>query len=251
MCVWDACRHSSFNVQTPALRTIGNVVTGDDVQTQFVLNLSILSVLPSLLTSAKKNTRKEACWTLSNITAGNASHIQAVIEANLFPHLVNLLGQADLEVAVQAAWAISNATSGSTPEQMRYLVEQAGCLRPLCAMLGCGDDKIVAIVLEALSNILRVGEREAGASGSDSNRYATYVTELGVADKVEQLQAHSDDNIRNKAVRLLGVFRGGASTTGDADVDMDGDNGRPAWASAGQQASSNVFSFGTFRAALP
>jgi hypothetical protein len=224
------------------------------MQTQYIINISILSVLPSLLTSAKKSIRKEACWTLSNITAGNRSHIQAVIEANIFPHLVALLGEADLEVAVQTAWAISNATSGGTPEQMRYLVEQAGCLRPLCALLGCGDDKIVVVVLEALHNILSAGAREAGASGSGSgsNRYAMYVTELGVVDKVVQLQSHSNDDIRDKAVRLLGVFHpGDASTNDDADVDMDGDTGRPAWARAGQQASSNVFSFGTFHAALP
>jgi hypothetical protein len=242
--VWDACRSGSFAIQTPALRIIGNVATGDDMQTQVILNLSILGVLPSLLNSIKKNIRKDACWTLSNITAGNTSHIQAVIEANLFPHLVALLGQADVQVAVQAAWAISNATSGSTPEQVRYLVEQAGCLRPLCAVLGCGGDKIIAVVLEALHNILSIGAREAGASGSGSNRYAMYITQLGVVDKVVQLQSHSNDDIRDKAVRLLGVLRPGGASTND-------DTGRPAWDRAGQQASSNVFSFGTFHAALP
>jgi hypothetical protein len=228
--VRDACRSSSFTIQEPALRAIASIVARV-TQTQFIVNLSILSVLPSLLTSAEKSIRECVCWMLSHITMGNRSHIQAVIDANLFPHLVTLLGEADLDVALQAACAISNSTSGSTPEQMRYLVEQAGCLRPLCALLGCGNDKIVMVVLEALNNIVSVVERDAGASGSGSgsNSRVVYVTELGVLDKVVQLQSHSNDGIRDRAVRLLGVFRpGGASTNGAADVDMDGNTGRPA-----------------------
>jgi importin subunit alpha-1 len=69
-------RHSSYAVQTPALRTIGNIVTGDDVQTQVVINCSALSALLSLLSSPKDGIRKEACWTISNITAGNTTQIQ-------------------------------------------------------------------------------------------------------------------------------------------------------------------------------
>jgi hypothetical protein len=245
MHVCAGCRSGTFAIQTPALRTIGNIVTGDELQTQFIVNISILSVLPSLLTSTKKIIRKNACWTLSNIAATNRSLIQAVIDANIFPQLVTLLSQADLEVALEAAWAISNATCGGTPEQVRYLVEQAGCLRPLGSLLGCGDDKIVMVVLEALDNILRVGAREAGEIGSSGNRYAMYVTEMGVVAEVVQLQSHSDDNIRDKAVRLLGFFHPSGAIT-NADVDMDSDTGM-----SSQQASSNVFSFGTFHATLP
>jgi len=51
-------------------------VTGDDVQTQVVLNCSVLPCLLSLLGSPKETIRKEACWTISNITAGNKNQIQ-------------------------------------------------------------------------------------------------------------------------------------------------------------------------------
>ena len=59
-----------------ALRAVGNIVTGDDVQTQVVLNCSVLPCLLSLLGSPKETIRKEACWTISNITAGNKNQIQ-------------------------------------------------------------------------------------------------------------------------------------------------------------------------------
>jgi len=69
-------RHTQNNVVSAALRAVGNIVTGDDLQTQVVLNCSVLPCLLSLLGSPKETIRKEACWTISNITAGNKNQIQ-------------------------------------------------------------------------------------------------------------------------------------------------------------------------------
>ncbi|RLN56628.1 hypothetical protein BBJ28_00022037, partial [Nothophytophthora sp. Chile5] len=46
--------HHSPSVQTPALRTVGNIVTGDDLQTQVIINLNALPCLRALLESPKK-----------------------------------------------------------------------------------------------------------------------------------------------------------------------------------------------------
>lgn len=69
-------RHDQSNVISAALRAVGNIVTGDDVQTQVVLNCSALPCLLHLLSSPRESVRKEACWTVSNITAGNPHQIQ-------------------------------------------------------------------------------------------------------------------------------------------------------------------------------
>lgn len=69
-------RHDQSNVISAALRAVGNIVTGDDVQTQVVLNCSALPCLLHLLSSPRESVRKEACWTVSNITAGNPQQIQ-------------------------------------------------------------------------------------------------------------------------------------------------------------------------------
>ena len=86
--------YASPKVQTPSLRTVGNMVTGDDSQTQSALNCGLLPRLLALLDSPKKGLRKEACWTISNITAGTREQIQAVIDANLIPPLAHLLATA-------------------------------------------------------------------------------------------------------------------------------------------------------------
>jgi len=75
--VLDVFRHQSPSVVAAALRAVGNIVTGDDMQTQLVLSCSVLPCLLHLLgTNLKESIRKEVCWTISNITAGNRQQIQ-------------------------------------------------------------------------------------------------------------------------------------------------------------------------------
>ena len=71
-------RHTQQNVVSAALRAVGNIVTGDDVQTQIVINCAALPCLLKLLSSSKESIRKETCWTISNITAGNRPQIQVM-----------------------------------------------------------------------------------------------------------------------------------------------------------------------------
>ena len=55
--------------QTPSLRTVGNIVTGDDVQTQYFINVLALPCLLKLLNSPNKSIRTEASWNISTLTA--------------------------------------------------------------------------------------------------------------------------------------------------------------------------------------
>jgi importin subunit alpha-6/7 len=60
--------HPSPAVQTPALRTVANIVTGNHLQTQRIINNNALPCLLTLLSSPKKGIRKEACWAIGNVT---------------------------------------------------------------------------------------------------------------------------------------------------------------------------------------
>jgi len=198
--------HTSASVQTPALRTVGNIVTGDDLQTQIIINFSALPALLALLGSPKKGIRKEACWTISNITAGNRGQIQSVIEANIIPPLIQLLSTGEFDIRKEAAWAVSNATSGGTPDQIKFLVSQ-GCIPPLCDLLTVQDTKIVVVALEGLENILKVGQDEAGFHAG-TNPMAHIVHEAEGLEKIEQLQGHENEDVYNKAVKILETYFG-------------------------------------------
>ncbi|PIN19238.1 hypothetical protein CDL12_08091 [Handroanthus impetiginosus] len=197
--------HPSPSVLIPALRTVGNIVTGDDLQTQYIIDHGALPCLLSLLTHHhKKSIKKEACWTISNITAGNREQIQAVIDAGLIGPLVNLLQTAEFDIKKEAAWAISNATSGGTNEQIMFLVNQ-NCIKPLCDLLVGPDPRIVTVCLEGLENILKVGEAEKGNTGG-VNYFAQLIDEAEGLEKIENLQSHDNNEIYEKAVKILETY---------------------------------------------
>lgn len=230
--------HASTSVQTPALRSVGNIVTGDDVQTQIIINCGSLPALLSLLGSTKDGIRKEACWTISNITAGNSTQIQAVIDANIIPPLVNLLSNGDFKTRKEACWAISNATSGGLqkPDQIRYLVAQ-GCIKPLCDLLACPDNKIIQVALDGLENILKVGDMDKEASENSAeqniNRYALFIEEAGGMEKIHDCQNNINEEIYMKAYNIIEKY---FSDEDEAGGDID--------SAAPQQGEGGTFGFG-------
>lgn len=193
-------------VLIPALRTVGNIVTGDDYQTQIIINCRALPCLLDLLTGEhKKSIKKEACWTVSNITAGNKDQIQAVIDDKLIPPLIYLLGHAEFDIKKEAAWAISNATSGGTHQQTRFLVNE-GCIKPLCDLISCSDARIVTVALEGLENILKVGE--VTKAEDQANVFTALIDEADGLEKIEALQNHTNNDIYEKAMRILEQYFG-------------------------------------------
>lgn len=129
-----------------------------------------------------------------------------MIDANIIPPLVSLLATAEFDIKKEAAWAISNATSGGTHDQIKYLVNQ-GCIKPLCDLLTCPDPRIVTVSLEGLENILKVGEQEKdlGKTGG-INEYARYIDEAEGLEKIENLQTHDNNEIYEKAVKILETY---------------------------------------------
>lgn len=92
-------------VLTPALRAVGNIVTGDDIQTDAVISAGGLLHLGALLRHHRPNIVKEAAWAISNITAGNTEQIQQVISAGLIPSLINVLHFVSMFIHI---WKIIN-----------------------------------------------------------------------------------------------------------------------------------------------
>ena len=171
-----------------------------------------------MLRSPKESIRKEACWTISNITAGNTDQIQAVIDANLIPQIIKLLASGDYRTKKEACWALSNASSGglTRPEQIRYLVSQ-GCIKPLCDLLAIADNKVIEVSLDALENILKVGEMEKEAHGSNVNENAIYIEEAGGAEKISECQNNENDKIYTKAYHIIETYFNGDDNDDEAN----------------------------------
>ena len=224
--------HPATSVHTPALRTVGNIVTGDDQQTQSMVDGGALQRFVGLLASNNKKTvRKETCWAISNVNGGTKAQIQSVFEAGLIPPVLEALTNADFDVKKEAAWAISNATCGQVPEHIAYLVEQ-NALKSLSDLLEAQDARIIVVALDAIDNILKVGKDTADQQGSDENPYCTALEEMEGLEKLEELQSHANDEIYQKAIHILENYFGD-------DEDDDVENIEPEVA-----ADASAYTFG-------
>uniref|UniRef100_A0A4W3JQE6 Karyopherin alpha 4 (importin alpha 3) n=2 Tax=Callorhinchus milii TaxID=7868 RepID=A0A4W3JQE6_CALMI len=199
--------HQEVKVQTAALRAVGNIVTGTDEQTQVVLNCEALSHFPGLLSHPKEKINKEAVWFLSNITAGNQQQVQAVIDANLVPMIIHLLDKGDFGTQKEAAWAISNLTISGRKDQVAYLIQQK-VVPPFCNLLTVKDSQVVQVVLDGLSNILKMADDEA-------ETIANLIEECGGLEKIEQLQHHENEDIYKLAYEIIDQY----FSTDDIDED--------------------------------
>jgi hypothetical protein len=139
------------------------------------------------------------------------------------------LANAEFDIKKEAAWAISNATSGGAPEQIKYLVDQ-GCIKPLCDLLSASDARVITVALEGLENILKIGDKEAHETGG-LNRYATLVEEAEGLDKIEMLQRHNNQDIYEKAVKILENYFAAEEEDAHLAPEMD--------------VSQQLYSFGT------
>lgn len=194
----------------PALRIIGNIVTGDDEQTQVAINCGALQQLKKLLAHSQVHRPaivKEACWALSNITAGTKEQVDAVIASGSVQELIRLLDEGNTDVKREALWAISNAASSSEQSQCAHLV-QLGCLTPMATLLKSIDQRIVLVAMEGLRAILAAGAAPDGPPGVSGveNVYALEIEKVGGLDEIESLQNHAADDIQKRAVEILTRF---------------------------------------------
>lgn len=122
----------------------------------------------------------------------------------------------------------------------RYLVSQ-GSIKPLCDLLICPDPRIVTVCLEGLENILKVGEadKEMGLNGG-INVYAQMIDDCEGLDKIENLQSHDNNDIYEKAVKILEKYWSEDEEQNLPDATIEGEN---------QQ--QQVFSFGNNQHNVP
>lgn len=203
--------HSSGGIVTPAVRVLGNFVSGEDEETQAVLDAGVMNHINRLLTFPKRGIRKEACWLLSNIAAGNKYQISQLMRYPKEMQLVvEIVRDAEWDVRKEATWVVSNIATGGKEEHVHCLVE-LGAIEALCSVLDVADARITIVVLDAIEKILKVGQ--------DSSRdYIGFVDECDGLDKIESLQEHQNNDIYEKVVGIIETYFGVEAEIEDENI---------------------------------
>ena len=93
-----------------------------------------------------------------------------------------MLARGDLATRREAAWCINNLSLSGKREQVAYALQQ-GVLQPFCNLLTIEDAQILVVVLDGISNILKM----ASNSEEDIDILTTQIEECGGLDKIYKL----------------------------------------------------------------
>jgi importin subunit alpha-6/7 len=199
---------------SPIIRMLGNIVTGNEEQTNYIIELDALSILKEIYhypADSRKSARvrKEICWLVSNIMAGTPQQIDSVIDSGFLEILVSALRFGEQYIRTEACWAVYHATAHvmECPRHARALL-RAECIQAFSEFVqSVGKDfKIITLVLEAISNLLHYGEQEGMG---DDNPVVTEIEEQGLLDVIEELQDVSNGKVAEKAEFIIRKFFSG------------------------------------------
>lgn len=226
--------HPLQMVKAAALRACANIATGDDEQTQAVLDAGLLPYVLGLLRHESRGIRKDALWCISNITAGTFSQIQTVIDSGALPQCIEILEKENGPLAREAAWVLTKAARNGTATQRLHL----DTLNTAAAFINHlrraqADTETVAVCLAGLDNLLQSAAEDATAAleqlaavnrwnlvtdegkraladarqqRANSNRIVIALEAMGGVDVLEQLQTHESRNVYQRAQDILVTY---------------------------------------------
>jgi importin subunit alpha-1 len=202
----DFLVHPKSTVSTPALKAVGNLLTGSADQTQMVLASGALAGLACLARSPVLNTRKEACWALSNVAAGTAKQLTAVFEVDAVEPLLTIMREDEDAVSNEAAWAIANIVSGGTLEQVEHIMHNGG-VPAFARFLDNHKYRVVLMALEAFAKFLEAGITIVSSSDPNwefsHNPAAALMEAAGAIKLIVQLTTHTDPEVCTAASTVL------------------------------------------------
>ncbi|GMT32700.1 hypothetical protein PFISCL1PPCAC_23997 [Pristionchus fissidentatus] len=159
-CTLAAIETGCAPLVSPALRLIGNIITGTDEQTEKVITRDgFIKLIFFALDSPVGQVRREAAWILSNIAAGPPTHVNLIIQDNeLISKLMFLLRKDDSRLQKEVCWVFANVLSSLNTTPRPKLQEEIlghGVLAIIQFAMRPGTDvRLVNKIREVLSILL-------------------------------------------------------------------------------------------------
>ena len=190
----------SLVLLTPAIRTVGNFLTGSEAETQLVLDSGFVPVLSQLLRFPEQQVVKEACWAASNVAAGSVEQKQALFDQHgLLSAVTEAAVSSSLSTRKEATWVLCNLCEGGTDSQLDGLVA-LGVVRTLTASLLHPSQHIYPVAAAGLQCLLRRGDKykdgeECQQAAARLRVEMLRVLTEGHAGRLELLSSVGDDEL--------------------------------------------------------
>jgi len=191
----------TVTVVTPALRVIGNLISGSDKCTQVAIDNGALRAIVPLFGNQKRTIRREACWAVSNIAAGTREQISTMMAV---PGLMSCVTQqlrsnVEWQVRKEACWVVFNVATTGDAEHVLQMVA-CNVIEPLSSLLDCTDPRILTVALDAVCAVLDMGKKLTSAQYSSM---IEMFEEAGVVEALDNLQQFNDTDVYNKCILIV------------------------------------------------
>ena len=124
----------------PALRVIGNVLTGKPEHVEAALEAGALENLIHLAKRGKGALRKEIMWALSNVCADSAVSVERFLRSDAFVLTIELCDDPLKDVRKEAQFALINALTTGEEGHVLEMLENPKLLPVMVDILKRQDD---------------------------------------------------------------------------------------------------------------
>lgn len=185
----------------PAMRILGNMVTGDNQLTQRALNLGLLDVLQPLIQHREHTIRKEAQWILSNVAAGTSEQRDQFLNHAVAREALIGFNDPSEAVRLETSWVFHNiASAGSLGH--RFSLLNFGII-PLLKDRFQDSSQVVKNVLLIIYRLIEAGSR---ILSDGANSVIRQLVASGCAHELEKL-THTDVGYNSEfALNLLDTY---------------------------------------------
>ncbi|KAL4499889.1 hypothetical protein ABPG72_015238 [Tetrahymena utriculariae] len=193
---------------TFVIRTLANMSSGNEFQTDQLLQKDIYSYLNRFLEHPKESIRKDVCWLISNLSAGNPSQIEVFLNKNMLQTLIQRLNtEQSINVKKEILFALSNSTAQATKEQISKMVSN-GLLRVFSDNLDTQyQTELLIEILEGIENVMLLGSSDD--INNNQNAYSHEFEGSGCQRKIQCLYYQKSDQaiveISDRILRAYGT----------------------------------------------
>mmetsp|Transcript_6713 Transcript_6713/g.15479 ORF Transcript_6713/g.15479 Transcript_6713/m.15479 type:complete len:479 (+) Transcript_6713:24-1460(+) len=187
--------HLDIAVRAPALRSLGNVCTGDVSQVLPLLDAGLMRFMDQYLRSSKKEVRVDTCYLLTAVASAGPAEVKVIVETNLVPLLLSLAHSGDFESGREAACCLAAAGRAKDASVIATLIS-LNIIPALVLWLDGtrADSRLLLMLISSLYNMIK--------HEPSPNAHANLIQLAGCRPRMEQLLDH--ENVR--VSQAAGVF---------------------------------------------
>lgn len=189
------------SVLLPCLRILGGFISKTAMTTQQVVDSGALDLFPKLIGHPNLNIRKEIVWMISNIAAGTQLQLETLVSKGYLKILNKIMRDDENIIKFEAVWAICNFTLVDKIDLIKMIFAD-NIVETVCAILKMKQPKLIAVAIEAMTNLLKIGKNYF-LNSDGSNPVAIRLEELGMIEYIESLQYHESEVVYEKIIDMI------------------------------------------------